>query len=71
MTHPTRRTLLAGTAGTALLPRLASAQVTTGQGAAAAPLRGGALRVSVDQAASVLNPLLTRVNPEYLASELL
>jgi peptide/nickel transport system substrate-binding protein len=33
--------------------------------------RGGRLRISVDQAAAVLNPLLARVNPEYLVSELL
>lgn len=38
---------------------------------AQAPKRGGTLRISVDQAASVLNPLLTRVNPEYLVAELL
>ncbi|PZO04090.1 MAG: ABC transporter substrate-binding protein [Hyphomicrobiales bacterium] len=38
---------------------------------AQAPRRGGTLRVSVDQAAAKLNPLLTRVNPEYLISELL
>lgn len=35
------------------------------------PRRGGTLRISVDQAAAKLNPLLTRVNPEYLISELL
>lgn len=35
------------------------------------PKKGGTLRVSVDQAAGKLNPLLTRVNPEYLVSELL
>jgi peptide/nickel transport system substrate-binding protein len=33
--------------------------------------RGGVLRISVDQAAAKLNPLLTRVNPEYLLAELL
>jgi peptide/nickel transport system substrate-binding protein len=38
---------------------------------AQAPRRGGTLRVSVDQAVSVLNPLLARVNPEYLVAELL
>jgi len=38
---------------------------------AQAPRRGGTLRVSVDQAVSVLNPLLSRVNPEYLVAELL
>jgi peptide/nickel transport system substrate-binding protein len=36
-----------------------------------APRRGGTLRVSVDQAVSKLNPLVTRVNPEYLVAELL
>src|SRR5215211_6083683 len=36
-----------------------------------APRRGGTLRISVDQAAAKLNPLLTRVNPEYLLAELL
>ncbi|TCR64189.1 ABC transporter substrate-binding protein [Bosea sp. BK604] len=40
-------------------------------GAQTAPRRGGTLRVSVDQAVSKLNPLLTRVNPEYLVAELL
>ena len=39
--------------------------------AQATPKRGGTLRISVDQAASKLNPLLTRVNPEYLVAELL
>ncbi len=38
---------------------------------AQAPRRGGALRISVDQAVAKLNPLVTRVNPEYLVSELL
>ncbi len=38
---------------------------------AATPKRGGTLRISVDQAAAKLNPLLTRVNPEYLVAELL
>ncbi|AOO83703.1 ABC transporter substrate-binding protein [Bosea vaviloviae] len=38
---------------------------------AQAPRRGGTLRVSVDQAVAKLNPLVTRVNPEYLVSELL
>lgn len=39
--------------------------------AATPPRRGGTLRISVDQAAAKLNPLLTRVNPEYLLAELL
>ena len=33
--------------------------------------RGGTLRISVDQAVGKLNPLLVRVNPEYLVAELL
>jgi len=33
--------------------------------------RGGVLRISVDQAVAKLNPLATRVNPEYLVAELL
>lgn len=44
-------------------PHLALAQ--------AEPEQGGTLRVAVDQAISVIHPLLTRVNPEYLAGELL
>ncbi|MEP6701885.1 MAG: ABC transporter substrate-binding protein [Betaproteobacteria bacterium] len=35
------------------------------------PRRGGTLRISVDQAAAKLNPLLIRVNPEYMVAELL
>lgn len=61
MTELPRRLLLAGTAGLAAMPAFA-------QGA---PRRGGVLRVSVDQAASVIHPLRTRVNPEYLVTELL
>jgi len=57
-----RRGLLAGAAALSATPR-AWAQGT--------PRRGGTLRISVDQAAGVLNPLLTRVNPEYLVAELL
>ncbi len=62
MTDLTRRLFLAGTAGLAVLPRVALAQ---------AAKRGGILRISVDQAASVIHPLRTRVNPEYLVTELL
>ncbi len=57
-----RRDLLA-IAAAAAAPGIAYAQT--------APTRGGVLRVSVDQAVGVLNPLLTRVNPEYLVSGLL
>ena len=38
---------------------------------AQAPRRGGVLRMSVDQGVAKLNPLLTRVNPEYMVAELL
>ena len=61
-----RRQILAGAAGLGLagaLPQGAAAQGT--------PRRGGTLRMSVDQAVGKLNPLLTRVNPEYLVAELL
>jgi peptide/nickel transport system substrate-binding protein len=67
MTDLPRRVFLAGTAGASLLPRLAVAQAQP----ASPPRRGGVLRMSVDQAVSVLNPLTIRVNPEYLVAELL
>ena len=54
--HLDRRGFLAGAA------LLSTASGARAQGA---PRRGGTLRISVDQAAGVLNPLLTRVNPEY------
>lgn len=59
-----RRLFLAGTAAFIATPAISFAQ-------AAAPVRGGTLKVSIDQAASVIHPLLTRVNPEYLITELL
>ena len=59
-----RRFFLAGTAAVFAAPALGLAQT-------AKPARGGTLRISVDQAASVIHPLLTRVNPEYLVTELL
>ncbi len=58
-----RRGFLAGSAVLTAWPHSGWAE--------AAPVRGGSLRISVDQAASVLNPLLSRVNPEYLVAELL
>ncbi|MDK4723658.1 MULTISPECIES: ABC transporter substrate-binding protein [Rhizobium] len=60
-----RRLFLAGTAAILAAPAIGPVF------AAAPPARGGTLRVSIDQAASVIHPLLTRVNPEYLISELL
>jgi peptide/nickel transport system substrate-binding protein len=63
-----RRQFLAGTAlgaaalaGAAGWPGMASAQARG----------GGVMRVSTDQAPSKLNPLLHRVNPEYVLGELL
>jgi peptide/nickel transport system substrate-binding protein len=64
MSSVTRRLFLAGTAlGLVGLPAVSLAQT--------AAKRGGVLRISVDQAASVIHPLRTRVNPEYLIGELL
>src|SRR5829696_205121 len=60
-----RRQLLRGGAN------LGALVITGPARAQAAPRRGGVLRISVDQAAAKLNPLLTRVNPEYLLAELL
>jgi peptide/nickel transport system substrate-binding protein len=63
MLSVTRRLFLAGPAiSLTSLPRLALAE---------APKRGGVLRMSVDQAAAVIHPMLARVNPEYLVTELL
>jgi peptide/nickel transport system substrate-binding protein len=63
MLSVTRRLFLAGTAiSLVTLPRIAIAD---------APKRGGVLRMSLDQAASVIHPMLARVNPEYLVTELL
>ncbi|MBO9126906.1 MULTISPECIES: ABC transporter substrate-binding protein [unclassified Rhizobium] len=59
-----RRFFLAGTAAIFAAPALGLAQSAT-------PARGGTLRISIDQAASVIHPLLTRVNPEYMVTELL
>lgn len=59
-----RRFFLAGTAAVLAAPSMSFAQATTSA-------KGGTLRISVDQAASVIHPLLTRVNPEYLVTELL
>ena len=61
-----RRSFIAGTS--AALGSLALPAVPL---LAQTPRRGGTLRISVDQAAGKLNPLLTRVNPEYLVAELL
>jgi peptide/nickel transport system substrate-binding protein len=60
----TRRNIIASAAALGVAPNFALAQQ-------AAPRRGGTLRISVDQSVAKLNPLLTRVNPEYLLAELL
>ncbi|WFU22226.1 ABC transporter substrate-binding protein [Bradyrhizobium sp. CB1717] len=63
MLSVTRRLFLAGTAiSLVTLPKIAIADT---------PKRGGVLRMSLDQAASVIHPMLARVNPEYLVTELL
>jgi peptide/nickel transport system substrate-binding protein len=62
-----RRLFLAGVAGTAVTPRIAAAQAAGD----VKPVRGGTMRMSVDQSVNVLNPLLSRVDPEYLVGELL
>ena len=63
MTSITRRSILTAGAMAATFPGMVFSQVP--------PRRGGTLRISVDQAPNVLHPLLTRVNPEYMLSELL
>lgn len=64
MLEMNRRFFLAGTAAIMAVPSMSFAQTAT-------PVRGGTLRISIDQAASVIHPLLTRVNPEYMITELL
>lgn len=64
MLEMNRRFFLAGTAALLAMP-------SAGFALAAAPAKGGTLRISIDQAASVIHPLLTRVNPEYMITELL
>jgi peptide/nickel transport system substrate-binding protein len=59
-----RRQLLVGTAAVAAAAGLPGHAVAQAR-------RGGVLRVSTDQAPSKLNPLLHRVNPEYVLGELL
>ncbi|CAL78339.1 putative dipeptide ABC transporter (fragment), periplasmic binding protein [Bradyrhizobium sp. ORS 278] len=60
MLSVTRRHILAGSAlALGALPQVSLA--------AEAPKRGGMLRISVDQGAAVIHPLLARVNPEAAA----
>lgn len=59
--------------GAAMLPwsMPASAATASSMTPGGTPRKGGVLRISVDQAVSVLNPHQVRVNPEYLVAELL
>ncbi|MGB9095307.1 ABC transporter substrate-binding protein [Erwinia sp.] len=59
--------------GAALVPWsfTASAATASSETPGGTPRKGGILRISVDQAVSMLNPQQARVNPEYLLSELL
>ena len=73
-----RRQFLANSAlitGAALIPWSVSSQALAADVQSATPggtpKKGGILRVSVDQAASVINPHQARVNSEYLLVELL
>src|ERR1700733_15565462 len=69
MTGLTRRTVLAGAAGLSALPGFAATGHAQGQ-TQGTPRLGGTLRFSVDQAASVIHPLRTRVNPEHMVADL-
>jgi len=71
-----RRQFIASSAvltGAARLPWSLSASAAQSASATpgGSPRRGGVLRVSVDQAVSMLHPHQARVNPEYLMAELL
>jgi len=71
-----RRQFIAGSTiltGAAMLPWSGNvaAAVSSATDASGSPRKGGVLRISVDQAAGMLNPQQARVNPEYLLAELL
>jgi peptide/nickel transport system substrate-binding protein len=74
MTNPIRRSFLAAAAGLSLgsfgTPLAFAQDKTPAKPVGGTPRRGGTLRISVDQAASVIHPLLTRVNPEHMVAEL-
>jgi peptide/nickel transport system substrate-binding protein len=63
-----RRSFLAAGSAFPLLPLMSRA---SGQGTTGSPRPGGTLRVSIDQAPSVIHPQLTRVLQEHLVAELL
>lgn len=65
-----RRSLLVGAAGLTFRSFGTSQALAQGKVSGGTPRRGGTLRLSVDQAASVIHPLRTRVNPEHMVAEL-
>ncbi|MBB4299421.1 peptide/nickel transport system substrate-binding protein [Rhizobium leguminosarum] len=67
MNKVNRRTFMVTASGLAVMAVMPPAFA---QSAKAQPVRGGVLRVSVNQAASVIHPLRTRVQPEHLVAEL-
>ena len=67
MNKVNRRTFMVTAGGLAVMAVMPPAFA---QSATAQPARGGTLRVSVNQAASVIHPLRTRVQPEHLVAEL-
>lgn len=71
-----RRQFIAGSTaitGAAIFPwsRPTIAATVSSSTPGGTPHKGGILRISVDQAVSVLNPHQVRVNPEYMVAELL
>ena len=65
-----RRSVLTATAGLSLQLFGSPGALAQGKPSGNTPRRGGTLRISVDQAASVIHPLRTRVNPEHMVAEL-
>ena len=70
MTDLMRRSVLTATAGLSLQLFGSTGAFAQGKASGGTPRRGGTLRLSVDQAASVIHPLRTRVNPEHMVAEL-
>src|SRR5258708_2889943 len=68
MVRLTRRLILAAAAGFSGASGIS--EPASRALAQSATRRGGTLRISVDQAASVIHPLRTRVNPEHMVAEL-
>jgi len=70
MADLTRRSVLTATAGLSLRLFGVPGAFAQDKAPGGTPRRGGTLRISVDQAASVIHPLRTRVNPEHMVAEL-